>query len=195
MASSATRPGVADVMAFAANLKSSEMATQIAAARNLAEVLNECDMVEGTQMGQALRDHGVIGDLASLLGKESDELSSLALYCLANLCCDSVDNASAASKHQLFACNMGPVIVQALNSKSTNVISYASGLCLNLSSESDWNTALVDFGCLQQLEQLISHEDQQIVFQSKSLLVNMLRDHLPPLGTTEESVASQVRSI
>eukprot|EP00900_Chrysochromulina_parva_P007012 jgi/Chrpa1/16311/Chrysochromulina_OHIO_Genome00023134-RA len=152
---------------------------------DLAEILDQCSQEEGTALGQTLREQGTVIQLSRLLTNESDELVAWALYCLANICSDALDLFSAATKQQLLTCDVGEEIVQCLTAADTMVVTYAAGLCLNLSKEPSWGQVLVQSGGLPHLEQLVAHEENLVVHYAKAALANLMNVFPELAGTTE----------
>ena len=174
-------PMVAAAMEAASGLYSLSPANRLIALLDLSEILNDCTQEEGTAVGRALREGGAVRHLAMLLNDFNDEHSMQAmLLCLANLCSDSLDASSSETKRELLAGDVGEAVVRCLRVPPSDglaaslVLTYAAGLCLNVSNDYPWSMTLLALGALHDFQTLVNNEDPLVAHYAKGTLINLL---------------------
>jgi len=174
-------PMVAVAMEAASGLYSLSPANRLIALLDLSEILNDCTQEEGTAVGRALREGGAVRHLAILLNDFNDEHSMQAmLLCLANLCSDSLDASSSETKRELLAGDVGEAVVRCLRVPPSDglaaslVLTYAAGLCLNVSNDYPWSMTLLALGALHDFQALVNNEDLLVAHYAKGTLINLL---------------------
>jgi len=160
-------------------LHSHDAGVRIEALETLAE------MVEGTygegdlELGEALHTCGGVPILAKLLDDDANpEIQQAALLILANLCADSVDAMSSATKAELLACGAVRALFSCVYAEDPYTLTLACGALQNLTYARDWAERVVTHGVHAQLEALLAHEEQTIVRYALGALSNVAT-HLP----------------
>ena len=125
------------------------------------QLLNSCTLSEGLELGHQIRIEGGVLRLCQLLLDPSPDVVSLALWCLGNLCSDSVDPQSKVTKALLLECGAELAILRCLASQEVSTLVYAAGLCLNLSSSAEWCAVMLVEGAIVRFEQLVHHSEPQ----------------------------------
>ena len=125
------------------------------------QLLNSCSLSEGLELGHQVRIEGGVLRLCQLLLDPSPDVVSLALWCLGNLCSDSVDPQSKVTKALLLECGAELAILRCLSSEDVSTLVYAAGLCLNLSSSAEWCAVMLVEGAIVRFEQLVHHSEPQ----------------------------------
>lgn len=152
---------------------------------------------DGAALGRTVRDGGGIPVLAWMVADPNPELQAQALLVLANLVSSSVDPNAAASKLALLQCGAERVLYSIIHSDDPTVQTLACATLQNLSHSAQWATSMLNHGVQLQLQQLLEHEDEQVVHYASGALQNLslvLDDAgASPLSVSDEAAAVMAR--
>ena len=190
--------GIDQVFAW---LRSSDVEDQREALFTLLDLCERSFGDDGRLLGAAFRDSGGIGLtlLCLVLGAEDLEMRQQALLIIGNLCSDSVDSESLLTKRLL----LQPVAEQAIlacldpagaGADGTTLL-FACGALQNLCHDPLWSDALVRNGTDKRLQELVSHENGQIVRYAAGALKNMSVTLETPLDTGAVQAAVEQRAL
>ena len=137
----------------------------------------------GAELGNAIREHGGIPLLLSLVADPEPAVHQQALHCLGNLCSDSVDPHSALTKRALLECDGATVLMACAFSDDPDVLLPACGALQNVCCDREWAQLVVHHRVDARLEDLAASEDLMVVRYVRPA-------HRPTLGPSPPSPSS-----
>lgn len=168
-------PDAPSVPSLIALLRSTDETERDDALASLAEMVDGAYGDEGIELGLAVRANGGIALLSWLLADPSPEVQQMALMILGNLCSDSVDQNSRATKALLLQSGGARALLSCVHTEDPAVLLFACGALQNLCFEPDWSELAVAFDIHKRLETLLYHEDAMIVRYASGCLQNITR--------------------
>ena len=166
------RPSVPSLIAL---LRSTDETERDDALASLAELVDGAFGVDGAELGLAVRANGGIALLSWLLADPSAEVQQMALMILGNLCSDSVDSNSRATKALLLQSGGARALLSCVHTEDPAVLLFACGALQNLCFEPDWSELAVAHDIHIRLQGLLCHEDAMIVRYASGCLQNITR--------------------
>ena len=112
----------------------------------LSEVVGSAYGEAGAELGEAVRQGGGVALLAWLLADPYDQVQQQALLVIGNLCSDSVDPHSGATKQLLLYNGAGRSLLACVFSDDPYMLILACGALQNLCYDRDWATFVVEHG-------------------------------------------------
>jgi hypothetical protein len=168
-------PDAPTVPALVALLRSTDESERDEALATLAEMVDGAFGEDGAQLGEEMRANGGVALLSWLLADPNPEVQQMSLMILGNLCSDSVDSNSAATKHTLLRSGGARAILSCVHTEDPAVLLFACGALQNLCYEADWSELAVSYDVHLRLESLLTHEDGMIVRYASGALQNITR--------------------
>jgi hypothetical protein len=168
-------PDKPTVPVLVALLRSTDEQERDEALATLAEMVDGAFGDDGTQLGQEMRANGGIALLSWLLADPSPEVQQMSLMILGNLCSDSVDTNSSATKQTLLHSGGARAILSCVHTEDPAVLLFACGALQNLCYEREWSELAVSHDVHLRLEALLHHEDAMIVRYASGALQNITR--------------------
>ena len=107
-----------------ASLGSNEEDVRIEAVTQISAFVSESYGEEGAELGMALRESGIVAQLAALVSDESAEVRAHTLLALGNLCSDSVDPASVFTKALLLELGMETALLANVQTSAEPSVLY-----------------------------------------------------------------------
>ena len=157
-----------------ASLASTDSDVRQEAARQISAFVSEAYGEEGAELGAALREGGIVSQLAGLVGDESAEVRAHALLALGNLCSDSVDPNSSSTKALLLELGMEKALLKNMQAGADeSVLLVACATLQNLCHDAAWARRVVSAGVESRLEALVSHSDARVVRYASGALKNL----------------------
>ena len=157
-----------------ASLGSNEEDVRIEAVTQISAFVSESYGEEGAELGMALRESGIVAQLAALVSDESAEVRAHTLLALGNLCSDSVDPASVLTKALLLELGMETALLANVQtSAEPSVLLVACATLQNLCHDAAWAKRVVAAGVEARLESLVSHSDPRVVRYASGALKNL----------------------
>jgi hypothetical protein len=156
-----------------ASLQSSDVEDRMEAVQQISVFVSEAYGSEGMELGVALRDSGTVALLVKLVSDPSAEVRAHALLALGNLCSDSVDPQSAATKALLLELGMEQALMGCIASDDESVLLVACATLQNLCHDANWAKRVVAAGVEARLEKLVAHEDARVVRYASGALKNL----------------------
>ena len=157
-----------------ASLASTDADVRQEAARQISAFVSEAYGEEGAELGAALREGGIVSQLAGLVGDESAEVRAHALLALGNLCSDSVDPNSSSTKALLLELGMEKALLKNMQAGADeSVLLVACATLQNLCHDAAWARRVVSAGVESRLEALVSHSDARVVRYASGALKNL----------------------
>ena len=158
----------------------------------LAELAEQVDAAfgeDGARLGMEVRATGGIPLLAWLLADPDDGVQQTSLMILGNLCSDSVDAESRATKQLLLQSGGARAILSCVHTEDPAVLLFACGALQNLCYEYEWSELAVSHDVHKRLEALaVSHEDAMVVRYASGALQNITRVLQLPDGLSDLAV-------
>ena len=127
-------------------MRSADAGERADALAMLSEVVGSAYGEAGAELGEAVRQAGGVALLAWLLADPYDQVQQQALLVIGNLCSDSVDPNSAATKQQLLYNGAGRSLLACVFSDDPYMLILACGALQNLCYDRDWATFVVEHG-------------------------------------------------
>ena len=156
------------------SLASTDASVRIEAVRQISAFVSEAYGEEGAELGQALRESGMVGQLAELVSDASSEVRAHALLALGNLCSDSVDPASSSTKALLLEHEMERALLANMRAEAEeSVLLVACATLQNLCHDAAWARRVIAAGVEARLETLVSHADPRVVRYASGALKNL----------------------
>ena len=152
-------PDAPTVPSLIALLRSTDEAERDDALASLAEMVDGAFGDDGIDLGAEVRANGGIALLSWLLADPSPEVQQMALMILGNLCSDSVDANSRATKALLLQTGGARAILSCVHTEDPAVLLFACGALQNLCYEAEWCELAVNHDIHRRLEALLFHED------------------------------------
>ena len=168
-------PDAPTVPVLVALLRSSDEAERDDALASLAEMIDGAFGEDGAALGEQMRANGGVALLSWLLADPSPDVQQMSLMILGNLCSDSVDSNSSATKQSLLRCGGARAILSCVHTEDPAVLLFACGALQNLCYERDWAELAVSYDVQLRLEALLTHEDGMIVRYASGALQNITR--------------------
>ena len=169
-------PEVPTVPHLVALLRSTDDAEREDALASLAEMVDGAYGEDGKELGLAVRANGGIALLTWLLADPSPEVQQMSLMILGNLCSDSVDSDSRATKSLLLQSGGARAILSCVHTEDPAVLLFACGALQNLCYEHEWAELAISHDVHKRLEALaVSHEDTMVVRYASGALQNISR--------------------
>ena len=166
-------PDAPTVPVLVALLRSTDEAERDDALASLAEMIDGAFGDDGLSLGEQIRANGGIALLSWLLADPSPDVQQMSLMILGNLCSDSVDGNSSATKQTLLRCGGARAILSCVHTEDPAVLLFACGALQNLCFERDWAELSVSYEVHLRLESLLKHEDPMIVRYASGALQNI----------------------
>ena len=168
-------PETPTVPVLVALLRSTDEAERDDALASLAEMIDGAFGDDGRDLGEQMRANGGVALLSWLLADPSPDVQQMSLMILGNLCSDSVDSNSSATKQSLLRCGGARAILSCVHTEDPAVLLFACGALQNLCYERDWAELAVSYDVHLRLESLLTHEDGMIVRYASGALQNITR--------------------
>jgi len=166
------RPTVPSLVAL---LRSPDENERHDALASLADMVDGAFGEAGAQMGLAMRANGGIALLSWLLADPSPEVQQMVLVVLGNLCSDSVDYDSQATKTLLLQSGGARALLSCVHTENPEVLLFACGALQNLCFEPEWSECAVAHDIHVRLDLLLNHEDAMVVRYASGCLRNITR--------------------
>ena len=166
------RPTVPSLVAL---LRSPDENERHDALASLADMVDGAFGEAGAQMGLAMRANGGIALLSWLLADPSPEVQQMVLVVLGNLCSDSVDYDSQATKTLLLQSGGARALLSCVHTEDPEVLLFACGALQNLCFEPEWSECAVAHDIHVRLDLLLNHEDAMVVRYASGCLRNITR--------------------
>lgn len=154
-------------------LQSANEDDRLEAVQQISVFVSEAYGAEGMELGGALRDSGTVALIAKLVSDTSAEVRSHALLALGNLCSDSVDPNSTATKALLLELGMEKALMDCITSEDESVLLVACATLQNLCHDAAWAKSVVAAGVETRLEKLVAHSDARVVRYASGALKNL----------------------
>lgn len=180
-------PEAPTVPVLVALLRSTDENERDDALATLAEMVDGAFGEDGARLGQEMRANGGVALLSWLLADPNPEVQQMSLMILGNLCSDSVDTSSTATKQALLRSGGARAILSCVHTEDPAVLLFACGALQNLCYEADWSELAVSYDVHLRLESLLAHEDGMIVRYASGALQNITR----ALNLTDDSLSSE----
>ena len=129
-------------------MRSADAGERADALAMLSEVVGQAYGDAGAELGEAVRQGGGVALLAWLLADPYDQVQQQALLVIGNLCSDSVDPHSMATKQSLLRHGAGRSLLACVFSDDPYMLILACGALQNLCYDRDWATFVVEHGAL-----------------------------------------------
>lgn len=110
----------------------------------LSEVVGTAFGEAGAELGEAVRDGGGVALLAWLLADPYEQVQQQTLLVIGNLCSDSVDRNSAATKRALLHNGAGRSLMACVFSDDPYMLILACGALQNLCYDRDWSSLVLE---------------------------------------------------
>ena len=121
-------------------MRSADAGERADALAMLSEVVGSAYGEAGAELGEAVRQGGGVALLAWLLADPYDQVQQQALLVIGNLCSDSVDPHSMATKQSLLHNGAGRSLLACVFSDDPYMLILACGALQNLCYDRDWAT-------------------------------------------------------
>ena len=165
-------------------LTSSDPADRIEGAGVMCEWVNAAFGDVGAALGAAVRQKGGVPVLFKLWGDSELLVQQRSLLILGNLCSDSVDAESAKTKEILLQCGAeaarlhssgaAAALLHCTHSDDPSVLLLACAALQNLCQDVGWSHAVLGCSFLPRLEELVRHEDTNVVRYVAGALQNLV---------------------
>jgi hypothetical protein len=161
------------LLELAHTLATDNAEARVDAVEQLATVVSEAFGAEGAALGAALREAGIVAQLARLLSDATVEVRLHAILALGNLCSDSVDPHSRKTKALCLELVSDAALVACISDAEPSVVLVGCAMVQNLSLDAAWAARMVATGVGGRLEQLLSHGDARLVRYASGALKNL----------------------
>jgi hypothetical protein len=168
-------------------MRSADASVRADALAMLSEVVGSAYGEAGAELGEAVREGGGVTLLAWLLADPYDQVQQLALLVIGNLCSDSVDPNSSATKQSLLHNGAGRSLLACVFSDDAYMLILACGALQNLCYDRDWASFVCEHGAHQQLEALIACDDPMIQRYASGALTNIATHGLEVTQLSDEA--------
>lgn len=156
------------------SLAATDLEVRLEATRQVSEFVSESYGDEGAELSAALRENGVVAQLAKLVSDESAEVRAHVLLALGNLCSDSVDPFSSATKALLLELGTERALLENVQAGAeASVLLVACATLQNLCHDAAWAQRVIAAGVEGRLEALVAHSDPRVVRYASGALKNL----------------------
>lgn len=169
-------------------IRGGDLEQRYEAAQELAQLVEFAFGEDGALIGRYLRDQGGVQALAVLLMEPYPEIQACVLQAMGNLCSESVDPQSKATKALLMSAGGDAVVFQCLSSEDEAVLCMACAVLQNLCNDPSWAGAVVEKHAEEVLQGLLEHKEEQVRRYAAGALRNVVaaleggRGKLPQLS-------------